>query len=55
MSVSLVLPAQVRLGVKLEATATLTEVTSDRMLLFAVQLKEGQRVVATGEHKRLLT
>ncbi len=54
MDLRLVPPAQVKLGGKLEALATLIEVGADRTLVFRVELREGSRVVAQGEHRRLL-
>ena len=54
MELNLVLPATVTLGGKLEATASLVEVAPDRILLFRLELREGLRMVATGEHRRLI-
>lgn len=54
LQVSLSLPPQVTLGAKLEASATLVEISADRMLRFRLELREGSRVVATGEHQRLV-
>jgi predicted thioesterase len=47
-------PPHVMLGAKLEAIATLLSISPDRTLRFQVELREGERLVASGEHQRIL-
>jgi predicted thioesterase len=54
LKVTLSRPPHVTLGTKLEAVATLVEISSDKTLRFQVELREGERLVASGEHQRVL-
>ena len=54
IQISLATPPQVTIGAKLEATAILIEITTERTLRFRVELREGDRLVASGEHCRLV-
>jgi predicted thioesterase len=47
-------PPHVMLGARLEAVATLLSISPDRTLRFQVELREGDRLVASGEHQRIL-
>jgi predicted thioesterase len=42
------------IGARLEAVATLVQIAPDRTLRFQVELREGERLVASGEHQRIL-
>ncbi len=54
LKLSLNKPPHVMIGAKLEAVATLMHIAPDRTLRFQVELREGERVVASGEHQRVL-
>jgi len=47
-------PPYVTIGSRLEAIATLVEVAPDGTLRFEVELREGERRVASGEHQRFV-
>jgi predicted thioesterase len=47
-------PPHVIVGAKLEAIATLLSVATDWTLRFQIELREGERLVASGEHQRIL-
>jgi predicted thioesterase len=47
-------PPHVMIGARLEAIATLVSIAPDWTLRFQVELREGERVVASGEHQRVL-
>ena len=54
LKVNLNKPPMVMIGATLEAVATLVQIAPDRTLRFQVELREGERLVASGEHQRVL-
>jgi predicted thioesterase len=54
LKLSLNRPPHVMIGARLEAVATLVQIAPDRTLRFQVELREGERLVASGEHQRIL-